>query len=364
VPRADPFAVIETETPQLADNEILQLMREHYGLEVKLEILLSERDQNIRLRCADGRQFVLKITNAAEDPLATDFQIEALLYLESYLESNDCPINVPRILRTVDGKTHISVASSGERHVARVATYVAGIPLGDTPASPVLSRRLGVYLAQLGRALHGFSHPGGEHHLLWDIQQALELRRILEHVPDQDLRQGIAQTLDDFETYALPQFKDVRSQVIHSDFNPENILIEADDCSRVAGVIDFGDMLKAPLIVDVAIGASYLRALEGNPLARIAEFLSGYHSVMPLELSEIDMLFDLIKTRLSATISILSWRASLRGADDPYLQGGVASEGSAAKFLKILREMPRENARQTFRQICASVSPETMNNKD
>jgi Ser/Thr protein kinase RdoA (MazF antagonist) len=356
VPRADPFAVIETETPQLADKEILQMMRDHYGLEVQLESLLSERDQNFRLHCADGRQFVLKITNAAEDPLATDFQIEALLYLESYLEENDCPIDVPRILRTVDGKTHLPVTSAGRKHVGRVVTYVAGIPLGDTPASPLLCRRLGAYLAHLGRALRGFSHPGGEHDLLWDMQQALELRRILEHVQDSDLRHGIAETLDEFETEALPQFKDARSQVIHSDFNPENILIDAGDRSRVAGVIDFGDMLQAPLIIDVAIGASYLRALEGNPLAGIAEFLSGYHAVTPLELSEIDMLFDLIKTRLAASISILSWRASLRGADDPYLRGGVASEGSAAQFLKILVEMPRESAQQTFRQICASVN--------
>ncbi len=91
MPRADPFAAIETEIPQLADKEILQMMREHYDLDVQLESLLSERDQNVRLHGADGRQFVLKITNAAEDPLATDLQIEALLYLESYLEKNDSP---------------------------------------------------------------------------------------------------------------------------------------------------------------------------------------------------------------------------------------------------------------------------------
>ena len=80
----------------------------------------------------------------------------------------------------------------------------------------------------------------------------------------------------------------------------------------------------------------------------------GYHSVVPLELAEIDLLFDLIKTRLVASISILSWRESLRGADDAYLAGAVASEGDAAVFLRILLQLPRENARQIFRQICAS----------
>ena len=355
MPQADPFAVIETEAPQLDASEVLGLVREHYGLEARLEALLSERDQNFRLRCDDGRQFVVKIVNAAEDPLATDFQSQALLYLAN----NDCPINVPRILRTTAGRTHLPVTSAGAQHVMRIVTYLAGIPLGNAPASPLLCRHLGVCLAHLGCALHGFDHPGSDHGLLWDMQQSLQLRRILEHVPDQDLRWDIVQTLDDFEAHALPQFKDARSQVIHSDLNPENVLIDPDDRTCITGVIDFGDMIKAPLIVDVAIGASYLRATVGNPLAGIAEFLVGYHSVTPLEISEIDMLFDLIKTRLATSVSILAWRATLRGVDDPYLAGTVASESGAAEFLKILRELPRENVQQTFRQICASAQPLT-----
>ena len=359
MPQADPFAVIQTESPRLDDSDVLHLVREYYGLEAQLQSLLSERDQNFRLRCDDGRQFVLKVANAAEDPLATDFQIQALNHLEHYLANNHCPITVPRILRTTDGRTHQVVTAHGVQHVTRVVTYVAGIPLGDTVASPLLCRRLGAYLAYLGQALRGFDHPGSDHGLLWDMQQALSLRGILEHVPNRNLRQGIAQTLDEFEEHALPQFRNVRSQVIHSDLNPENVLIDPAAPSRVSGVIDFGDMLKAPLIVDVAIGASYFRATEGNPLAAIAEFLVGYQSVTPLELPEIELLFDLIRTRLAASISILSWRASLRGTDDPYLAGAVASEGDAAEFLKILLELPRENAQQTFRQICASVGFET-----
>jgi Ser/Thr protein kinase RdoA (MazF antagonist) len=109
VPKANPFAVIETEAPQLPESEILQLLKEQYGLEPRLDSLVSERDQNLRLRCDDGRQFVLKIANAAEEPLATDFQVQALLHLEAYLASNDCPINVPRILRTVDGSASLVV---------------------------------------------------------------------------------------------------------------------------------------------------------------------------------------------------------------------------------------------------------------
>ena len=58
MPQADPFAVIETEAPQLDASEVLGLVREHYGLEARLEALLSERDQNFLLRCDDGRLFL------------------------------------------------------------------------------------------------------------------------------------------------------------------------------------------------------------------------------------------------------------------------------------------------------------------
>lgn len=355
MPQADPFAVIETETPEVPESEILQLLREHYDLEVQLDRLVSERDQNYRLSCNDGRRFVLKITNAAEDPLATDFQIQALLHLETYLAAHDCPITVPQILPTIDNRPGLPLTSNGLRHIARVVSYVPGIPLGAMQASSLLCRRLGIYLAHLGRALHDFDHPGSEHGLLWDMQQALALRKIIGHVADQDLQQGIARALDDFEAFALPCFGELRAQVVHSDFNPDNIVIDENDSSTVAGVIDFGDMLEAPLVVDVGIGASYLRRLEGNPLAGIAEFIAGYHSVTALEIDEIDLLFDLIKTRLVASITILSWRAKLRGADDAYLGGEVPAESSGADFLRILLELPREHVQQTFRQICASA---------
>jgi Ser/Thr protein kinase RdoA (MazF antagonist) len=181
------------------------------------------------------------------------------------------------------------------------------------------------------------------------------MRRILHHVKDEPLRDLVAGALEDFEARAVPGFAGLRSKVIHSDLNPENILVEQSDADAVAGVIDFGDMLHAPLIVDVAICASYLRATTGDPFCHIAEFLAGYHSVTRLTLAEIDLLPDLLRTRLAASIAILAWRESLRSADDLYLASVAAAESDAAAFLQILSAVPLDNARQTLRQVCASV---------
>ena len=142
---------------------------------------------------------------------------------------------------------------------------------------------------------------------------------------------------------------------MHSDFNADNIVIEATDEDKVAGVIDFGDMLEAPLVADVAIGASYVRTTSGDPMSLMTEFVAAYHRVTPLAREELDILFELIKARLSASVVILDWRISLRGEGDPYLQKVVYDEVSARRVLGRLQEVPREHARRVFREVCAAV---------
>lgn len=352
---ADPFAVIAREAPGFSDDVVVDLVSDTWGLDVTVKPLVSERDQNFRLRTGDGRRFVLKIANAAEDVEVTDFQIKALLHIAARVRAENLPVRVPEVLPTRDGADHLVLHQDGARHVVRVVTFIEGMPLAERLPSPVLAANMGVFLAHLGRALQGFTHPGSRHGLLWDVQRALELRVLLQHVADDAARDLVSAVLDDVERHAIPVLGQLRSQVIHSDLNPDNVIVDSLDEDRVAGVIDFGDMVAAPLIADVAVGACYLRVADGDPLRLAASFVAGYHGVVPLTKDEIDVLFDLIQARLCASIVILAWRASLRGPGDPYLDKLAAGELPAAVYLSRLREIPRDSAIRFFRQVCASA---------
>ena len=354
--KTDPMAVIAEAPPDFNADEAIRIAAKHWGLAVSVSTLVSERDQNFRLRTDDGREFVLKIANAAESPVVTDFQIQALVYIAERARTLSIPVNAPQILPTVDGAHSIELQGDRATHVARVVTFVKGVPLANRMVTSRLARNLGACLAHLGRALEGFSHPGSEHSLLWDLQRALDLRPLVQHVADPAVATLVAGTLDDFETHVAARLPTMRSQVVHSDLNPDNVLIDPENPETVTGVIDFGDMLRAPLIADVAIACSYLRGAEGNPLQLIAEFVAGYHGIKPLLPEETDILFELVQARLCASIAILDWRASARGADDPYLQKLAEGEASAGSFLARLRELPRDHAQQVFRQVCASVA--------
>ena len=74
-------------------------MREVFGLEAEARALYSERDQNFHVRASDGREFLLRVANPAEDPAVVDFQTRALLHIAGV----DASLPVPQVVSTADG---------------------------------------------------------------------------------------------------------------------------------------------------------------------------------------------------------------------------------------------------------------------
>jgi len=355
----NPFEVLIAELPAFSEEQAIDIAFNHFGLKAKASNLLSERDQNFLLEVDGDKKYVLKIANSCEEHLVTDFQIQALIHIA---KKSDLSINTPKILQSVDGRNSIMLETDTGVHVARVVSYLDGMTLGDSVPSTKLCRDMGRYLARLGFLLKDFQHPGSDNSHLWAMKEALKLREILSHIKNETTRHLVETVLEDFEKNALTIFDSIRWQVIHSDMHAYNIIVSESNADKVAGIIDFGDMLLSPLIVDLAVAASYLRGgksflrvVDGDPLSLITEFLYGYHQEIPLKRMEISILHDLIKTRLAATISILDWRASFRDKDDAYSKANSGEKLVAELFLKKLSEIPRENATKIYTQVCASA---------
>jgi len=312
---------------------VRRLLLDEYGLEGRTSNLVSERDQNLAVTTAAGERFVLKITSAAEDPRATEFQVSALLHLEG----KSLDVGVPRIRRTIAGAATTSI----DEHPVRLVGYVPGSLMSEAALSPELASRFGVRLAQLGAALRDYERAESGQPLLWDMRRAPELRDIVAHIDDVAMQELVDEVLDEFERVAKPAFTALRQQVIHNDANPANVLVDA-AASDVTGFIDFGDMILAPLVIDIAVAAAYLRAETGNELRLIAPFISAYHAVTPLRDSELALLYTLVRTRLATTIAILYWRLADRAPSDPYRQQSLESEADAGAFLQALSKMGRE----------------------
>jgi len=339
-PRKTSLSAIAVAPPQADVADVAAQVKAQFNLAGDYLPLVSERDQNFRLTTSDGRRFVVKVTSSLEDNLVTDFQIEALLHLEG---QND--LSLPRVVRTVDGKRSGAIDVGGTECRLRIVDFVEGQPLNDLHLTPDIASRFGTALASLDRALDGFSHPGQSPLLLWDMQRTGEVRHLLEFIDDETLRQRVEMVIDDFDRRVAPGIDEMRTQVIHADANPENVLLR----DSGIGFIDFGDMMRAPLVFEVAIAASYLRAED--PFELIVPFVGAYHAVLPLQDDERLLLFDLIRARLATSITLFYWRLRERDPDDEYRKKLLATEQSAIAFLVSLDKLGRERFLAAFDQL-------------
>jgi Ser/Thr protein kinase RdoA (MazF antagonist) len=114
--------------------------------------------------------------------------------------------------------------------------------------------------------------------------------------------------------------------------------MRADDDQRVAGVLDFGDLVGAPLVQELGVTGSYhLDPAEGADLfAPLRPLLAGYEAVRPLAEAEARVLFDLIATRLALRALIPAWRSALYPENRDYL---MRNAGRAWQVMQRVAEM-------------------------
>jgi 4-aminobutyrate aminotransferase-like enzyme/Ser/Thr protein kinase RdoA (MazF antagonist) len=337
-------SVLEVSAPAFSTEEATEFTEQAFDIQASAHPMDSERDQNFHLRADDGREWVLKIANSAEDPAILDMQTQALLHIAQV----DPELAIPRIKTTPDGALfHPLDGSDGRRFIARVLSFLPGQLLEDVTPHPALARDVGITAARLGRALRGFFHPAARHELLWDLTQASGLRPRTHHIGEPGQRRAVERVLDHFEADVLPKLRRLRAQLIHNDVSRLNTLVDGD---RVTGVIDFGDLIHAPLICDLAVPICELIAEGTDPIATAAEITAGYHAVTALEDDELRLLFDLVSTRCAMYVAIASWRVGHHPENTDYIMSGVQK---FATLLEQLQGWERDRMVTGLRRACA-----------
>lgn len=340
-----PFPVIaDSQTlssapPHIGPDEARALALRHYGLRVEaVKPLASERDQNLLLVAEDGGRWVMKLANPDENPLLSDFQAAAICHLQAA----DPGLPVPRLRRSRNGARLVQVRlADGRDSALRLLSWVEGLPLVDAPRSAMQRRALARVHARLCAALAGFTHPGQDQYLQWDSSKLHRMRHLLPHVAGDEMRGLVAAVLDDFTRIALPVLPGLRRQVIYNDLNFHNVLVDAGDPDRIAGIIDFGDIVTAPLVNDLAVAASYQFGPEGNR-AEAGDFIAAWLRELPLTAAETALLPLLVEARLALTLLITGYRASRYPENAPYILRNNAPARAALAEMRSLS--PLQNA--------------------
>jgi Ser/Thr protein kinase RdoA (MazF antagonist) len=330
---------LSTSVPELSLTEAAALAARCYGILATAELLTSERDSNFRLAATDGRTYLLKVSNPSEVEEVVDLQTACL----DHIAKADPALPVPRVLRTPSGadRDHV-ILGDGRRCAVRLLTYLEGVPAKGTARSMAQRTRLGAALAELDLALHGFVHSAASHDLLWNVSRADRLAHLVDEVSGEPRRKLVRHFMGRFIAETLPRLAQVRAQVIHNDFNLYNVLVAADDSDRVTGIIDFGDLVHAPLVGEVATATAFQMTQTDDPLAAAAEFVGAYHAVLPLLPQEQEIVADLVATRHLITVLISEWRSQRYPENYAYIMRHNPASWDA---LHLMADLSREDAR-------------------
>ncbi|BCW87733.1 Homoserine kinase [Alphaproteobacteria bacterium SO-S41] len=343
----DWLAVLKNPPPKLSDGEVAAVLKDRYGLEGRLKALDSERDQNILVTLDGGEKRLLKIANASEDPAVTNFQTEAFLHVER----KDPALSLSRVLRTTDGVAEFTIDHAGAPHIVRLFSWLEGIPLSAVPQAerPDNPEVLGDMLARLALDLADFDHPAKDHTLLYDPRHAANLEPFLALIDDAELHALVKACMARFKRDVLPALERLPVQVVFNDLSPRNYIVDPADTSEVVGLIDFGDMVCTPRIVDIAVACVYWVNSSATPLDRVARFVAAYHRRSPLEKRELDLLLPLMLTRAMILPLIYHWRADMFPENRIYIMHNLPQ---ARRVLEQLSAMNPAEAAALLAEAC------------
>lgn len=349
--RPSEVAALSTAAPNLAPAEVQALVARLYGIDGHVKSLASERDQNCAIESADGTRYVFKISNPSEPVALVDFQIAALEHIARTSPSQP----VPRVVRTLDGAARDTVVlADGARTTVRMLTYLEGVQIRETPRTAAQRMAMGKGLAELNLALQGFTHPAATHDLLWNVSAAHRLTAQLDSLVEGPRRALARSFMARFTEHVLPRLASLRAQVIHNDYHLYNVLVAPDDPARITGIIDFGDMLHAPLVGEVATAAAFHMTGSADPFEGAAQFVGAYQAVLPLTEPEQDIVADLMATRHLITALISEWRALRYPENRAYI---MRHNPAAWEALSQMADLSRHEARDRLLTLTRNGTP-------
>jgi len=307
-----------------------------FGLEAEtIAPLASYADQNFRVQLTDGRTLVFKVARPQDSRLSLLAQNAAMNHLEVAAPSLCCP----RVVPTRTGEGIASLNHQGHTCFTRALSWIPGDFLANvTPQSPALLTHFGEFLGTMSRALSSFSHSGAHRHLQCDLSKTLDMAKHLPCIADLEQRRMVEHCVLHIEMNTPMRFNNLRRSVIHNDANDHNVVVDPTQPDRIAGLIDFGDLVFSYTVAELAVGCAYAMLDTPDPLGAASQVIRGFHTQYALTNAEVSALYDMILCRL--TVSLLSSaRASVDTPDNTYI---TISEAPIWRLLHQLMCLPRD----------------------
>ena len=287
-----------TRLPEMDADGLRTLLADGWDLRpASVEVVDGEIDVTAAVTLDGGERLACKVGGTRLSLQATVLEAVA-----------DADVPTPAVHRTTDDTTTLDIDG---RHVL-LTTWLPGRPVATLGAAPLgLLHRIGGAAARLDRSLADVDDPRlGERHD-WDLRDARTV--VAAHaarVADVELRTAAEEVLDRVAVHVGDALDGLPVTPTHHDLNDANLLVvDAGDEPRLSGVIDFGDVVAAPRVCEVAILGAYAMLRQPDPLAALDAVVRGFTDEVTLSDEEHRLVAPLALLRITQNAVVWAVRS-------------------------------------------------------
>ena len=317
------MSVYNSVPPKINQIYLIKWLKENYSIlsnkSISLKNLNSERDKNFLVNTNTKQKYVLKISNPEESKKILDLQDYVLDNLAKRTSLNQY---IPK-------KIHSSIKIYSDlinrKCFVRLLTYINGKMYASVRHNGFLEESLGMLLGNLSKELQNLIQPSAFRKFEWDPSNISWVIKEVSMFKGKN-KELIINNLNEHNLFVKKNLKKLRFSLTHGDANNYNLVVKK---NKVLGLLDYGDMLYAPTINDLAVSLSYALMNKNDLYSTLKNIIISYHKIFAITLDEIFSLMSLVKARLIITV-VMAEKQRKKFPDNAYLS---ISENDAWKLL-------------------------------
>jgi len=323
------MSVFNSLPPKINQIHLINWLIDNYSILSKKTILLkklsSERDKNFLIKINSKQKYVLKISNPEES--------RELLNLQDYILDNLGKRNSLKqyIPKKIHSRIKIYSDLMNRKCCVRILSYIDGKMYAFVKHDQFLEMSLGTLLGNLSKELQNLIKPSAFRKFEWDPSNISWINKEISLFKGKN-KKIILNNLKEHNFFVKKNLKKLRFSLTHGDVNNYNLVVKK---NKILGLLDYGDMIYAPTVNDLAISLSYALMNKDNLYSTLRNIIVSYHKIFQISFDEIFSLMTLVKARLTITV-VMAEKQRKKFPDNNYLS---ISEKDAWKLLNKLNSI-------------------------
>ena len=312
-------------------DEVRRILRTGYGLEAERVDVVSGELATVCRAVAHGRTYALKAMPVrGADVHHVRWQTDVMRRLANR------GLPVPALTADVKGSDLHEHVRGETLVLVQLTDWFSDPPLHDVEVDRPLLRSVGETAAQVSIALEGLEPPVPSTHP-WELVRTREsLIAALDEVRDVSVARLVRDALEVFDRRLAPLLPHLPWCVVHHDLHDSNLLVGSSPTGPrgITGILDFGDMVRAPRVAELAVAAAYAARNTEDPRGALIDVAAGWSSRLDLTPDESRALLPAAIARLAVNTAI--WASRMSGPRAEYARArAVGSTGALAALLEV-----------------------------